>query len=167
MNIQVGDSGTDMRMILLGDTAYMNVQDTWTSMPRSRVTWAPPRAELPKSDGNGVTLALEGQDQVKGVPCDVYSFVLGPEALAQGMALAASLNPQAAGQVRLDEASGQVCVAMADGFYRRLNMKFRMAVNPANGVQGEVMMEMDVAFEFSDINSPDIVIRPPAAATTG
>jgi hypothetical protein len=166
MNVQAGASSADMRIILLGDTAYMSVQGKWTSMPRSRVTAVPPRAELPNVDGNDVTLDLVGQDQVKGVPCDVYSLELGPQALVQQMAFARSLNPQA-GQMRVDAVTGEVCIGTTDGLLRRLSMNMSVTAKTPDGTPGDMTMDMALTFELFDINSPDIVIRPPAAVTSG
>jgi hypothetical protein len=164
MNMQVDAlpdaSNMDLRMILVGDTAFLNMQDTWMPIPRSQaVGQLPGRAELPQVSGEHVTLTLLGQDEVRGVPCDVYAFVVDPSAVTDVMH-AALVNPQSA-QGRIDAMSGDVCVGSADGFTRRMNLKMRMIMNPPNAAQGEVTMDMDMAFDMFDINSPDIVIITP------
>jgi hypothetical protein len=166
MTLEADTLAMDMRMILVGDAAYMNMQDSWMSLPRSEaIGQVPPRAELPRVSGDRVTLTLLGQDEVKGVPCDVYAFVVDPGAVTE-LAQAAMIST-ASMQAHFDEMSGEVCVGAEDGFARRLNMKIRMTANTPDAAQGEMTMDMDMMYEIFDINSPDIVILPPEEAIAG
>jgi hypothetical protein len=166
MHMEADSLAADMRMVLVGDAAYVNIQDNWVSMPRLQaIGHAPPRVELPNVSGDHVTLTLLGQDEVNGVPCDVYTFVVDPAAATE-LAQAALISTESI-QSHFDEMSGEVCVGTVDGLWRRLSMNTRMAGNPSDGVQGETMTEMVVAYERFDVNSLDIVIRPPEDAIAG